>query len=140
MTRKQQKQEALKRMKKIGFMDDVIHQFKNEDVVFYSERQNNIFNAVLYWTSNDNELTKRIKEFEEKNNALVYHVQLTHMEFGEMYSFLFVSNYEEEWEYDMQDLEDGQCLAYVWNKTMNNCSEFGTIGIQPSMGGVVRTW
>lgn len=57
-----------------------------------------------------------------------------------MYSFLYVSEYIEEWKMDMEDLGDNQTLAYVVNTTMPDCSEFGTIGIEPSIGGLKRIW
>lgn len=41
---------------------------------------------------------------------------------------------------DMEDLGDNQTLAYVVNTTMPDCSEFGTIGIEPSIGGLKRIW
>lgn len=102
--REQQKQEAIKRMKKLGIME------------------------------------QPIKEFEEESNGLVYHVIKTQMNFGLMYSFLYVSEYIEEWKMDMEDLGDNQTLAYVVNTTMPDCSEFGTIGIEPSIGGLKRIW
>lgn len=68
------------------------------------------------------------------------HVIKTQMNFGLMYSFLYVSEYIEEWKMDMEDLGDNQTLAYVVNTTMPDCSEFGTIGIEPSIGGLKRIW
>lgn len=41
---------------------------------------------------------------------------------------------------DMEDLREGQALAYVVNMDMPDCSEFGTVGIKPSVGGLIRTW
>lgn len=62
------------------------------------------------------------------------------MNFGLMYSLLYVSEHIEEWKMDMEDLGDNQTLAYVVNTTMPDCSEFGTIGIEPSIGGLKRIW
>ena len=44
------------------------------------------------------------------------------------------------WCIDREDLASGQALAYVINKTMPDCSEFGSIGVEPCNGGIVRTW
>ena len=33
----------------------------------------------------------------------------------------------------------GRAFVYVVNKDMPDCSEFGTIGIRPLFGGVLRT-
>lgn len=38
------------------------------------------------------------------------------------------------------NLYTNQTLAYVVNTTMPDCSEFGTIGIEPSIGGLKRIW
>lgn len=81
-----------------------------------------------------------VPDFEKENNGLVYHVIKSHTTIGLMYSLLYVSEYEEEWEMDMEDLGTGHALAYVVNKDMPDCSEFGTIGIEPSIGGLRRTW
>ena len=80
---------------------------------------------------------EKIKAFEWRTGSLVYHVQLLHTDIGDMYSFLYVSNNPEEWEGDRLDLVHNQCFVYVWN---GDIEEYGTIGIKPSMGGVVRTW
>jgi len=56
-----------------------------------------------------------------------------------MYSLLYVSNHTEEWEMDRADIQEGRSFVYVVNKDMPDCSEFGTIGIRPLFGGVLRT-
>lgn len=81
-----------------------------------------------------------VDDFEKENNGLVYHVIKSRTNIGLMYSLLYVSEYEEEWKMDMEDLGTGQALAYVVNKDMPDCSEFGTIGIAPSIGGLRRIW
>lgn len=122
--REQQKQEAIKRMKKLGIMEQPIKEFEEEGKINLSEGP-----GLLYWLND-----------EEQSNGLVYHVIKTQMNFGLMYSFLYVSEYIEEWKMDMEDLGDNQTLAYVVNTTMPDCSEFGTIGIEPSIGGLKRIW
>ena len=133
----EQRNEALKRMKTLKMMEEVINNFINEGKVYYSERLDSRFNAILYWVSNNKELDKKIHKFEKDTGALVYHVQLLHTSIGDMYSFLYVSNNPEEWKMDNEDLKQGQCYVYVWN---GDIEEYGTIGIKPSLGGVVRLW
>ncbi len=60
-----------------------------------------------------NEELERIKEFEEKNNALVYTaIHSYYLELGKMTSYLFVSDFkDEEWEMDRADLKQGQSLV-----------------------------
>lgn len=55
-----------------------------------------------------------------------------------MYNFLFVSDYDEEWDMDNADISDGYVLAYVWNTTVDYFSEFGSIAVQDRFGGLVR--
>lgn len=132
-----QKAEAVKRMKMLKLDKSVIKEFLQDGTVFYSERQNNIFQAVLYYVSNDEQLARKVKEFEEEYNALVYHVQLTHTVYGKMYSFLYVSKSQDEWGLDIDDLEKDCCYAFVWN---NEIEDIGLIGVKSTMGGIVRTY
>ena len=132
-----QKAEAVKRMKMLKLDKSVIKEFLQDGTVFYSERQNSVFQAVLYYASNDEQLARKIKDFEEEYNALVYHVQLTHTVYGKMYSFLYVSKSQDEWELDIEDLKNNCCYAFVWN---NEIEEIGLIGVKSAMGGIVRTY
>lgn len=132
-----QKVEAVKRMKMLKLDNSVVKEFLQDGKVFYSERQNNIFQAVLYYVSDDEQLAKKVKEFEEEYNALVYHVQLTHTFYGKMYSFLYVSKSQDEWDYDIDDLKNNCCYAFVWN---NEIEEIGLICVESEMGGIVRTY
>lgn len=137
--KEKQKQEALKRMQMLQLMNEVRNDFKKTGRVYYSERQNSMFNAVLYWLDNNPEYVKIVKDFEKKHNALVYHCQLTHFEFGSCLSLLYVSGEEDEWQMENDDLSEGYPLAYVVSLDNESYSEFGSIGVRPSMGGIVRT-
>lgn len=140
-TKQEQKQEAVARMEKLQLSPNVIKDFVKTGRLYYSERLNRTFNAVLYWLDNNEEWTKRVQEFEEKNEVVVYHAQLTHFEFGDLLSLLFVGSEKDEWGYDRQDLENGQALAMVLNVDSDDdmYDEMGYIGIAPSMGGLTRT-
>jgi len=140
MDRTAKKAEAISRMKTLGILENVIKEFEEDDVLELSEYMGPMFPAVLYWTSNYAGLEEAIKEFEEKYDALVYHVQLSHLTFGDCYSFFYVSDHEDEWDFDRADLRAGFPLVYVWNATDPFCSEFGSIGIKPAMGGVERIY
>ena len=127
------KAEAIKRMKILGLFKPCIRAFEKYDEVQLTEP-----NGGLYEFGDNEELNAKIKEFEEEHNALVYHVIHNYTQFGELYSFLFVSDYEEEWEMDNEDVKDGYAVAYVWNKSDDWCSEMGSIVIQERFGGLVR--
>lgn len=124
--------EALLRMKKLKLHENVIHEFKSEGKINRSE-----FGGILYWL--DEKENGMVKEWEEETGNMVYHVIKNHTDLGVLYSFLYVSKYTEEWESDMADLEEGYAFVYVWVEDDPIFSEYGTIGIKPSIGGVRRT-
>ena len=127
-----QRTEALKRMELLKLHENVIDDFKEISLLNQSEH-----GGILYWV--EGEMEKRIREWEEKTGNLVYHVIHDYTEFGELLSLLYVSTYEDEWESDREDIQNGYALAYVMNLTDDWCSEYGSIGIRPQWGGVVRT-
>ena len=137
VSREIKKVEAINRMKELGLFAPCIKAFKNRDEVQLSEPT-----GGLYEFSSNKELTAKVQKFERKNNALVYHVIHTPMrldgEAMDMYNFLYVSDYQEEWEVDNADIKEGYVFAYVWNKTIDYFSEFGSIAVKGMFGGLVR--
>lgn len=127
-----QKQEAIERMKMLKIYSQAIKEFERENVINVSEH-----GGILFWL--DDEQQEMVKQFEEKYNAVVYHVIHNYTEFGELYSLLYVSQHENEWDYDKDDIKHNIALCYVVNKDEENFSEFGSIGIKPQYGGVIRT-
>ena len=127
-----QRTEALKRMELLKLHENVIDDFKEIALLNQSE-----LGGILYWV--EGEMEKKIREWEEKTGNLVYHVIHDYTEFGELLSLLYVSTYEDEWESDREDIQNGYARAYVMNLTDDWCSEYGSIGIRPQWGGVVRT-
>lgn len=132
MTKQQKKQEAIARMKMLKLHSNPIREFMEEDIINLSEH-----GGMLYWLNNKQ--TEYVKNFEEKYNSVVYHVIHSYTEFGELLAFLYVSDDEDEWEYDRANLKDGYACAYVENLDDGFCSEFGSIGIKSQLGGLVRT-
>jgi hypothetical protein len=133
----EKKTEAIACMKLIGIYSETIRQFEREDLVSVSEPP---FGAI-FWLND--EQRERVRKFEQEHNALVYHVIHSFTNFGELENYLFVSNYQEEWEYERESLsaKEKETLAYVNNLSMPDFSEFGTIGIEllPT-GGLKRKW
>ncbi len=125
------KQEALDRMKMLNLYPNIIKEFQQDNTVNMSEC------GFLYWL--DEEQTKMVSEFETEHNALVYHVIHNYTEFGELLTFFYVSDQEEEWEYDRADLKDGYACAYVKNLDEDAFSEFGSVAFKEQFGGLVRT-
>ena len=127
-----QKQEAIERMKMLKLFPNIIKEFDKEGIINMSEN-----GGYLYWLDSDQQAM--VDEFEAKHNALVYHIIHSYTQFGEMYALLYVSDDEDEWGYDKDDIRCGCILAYVKNVTDDMCSEFGSIGVRPQYGGLVRT-
>lgn len=143
--RQLQKAEAIKRLELLKLLPNVITDFKNNDTVYYSERQNKIFDGILYWISNNEGYERLVKEFEENYDALVYHAQLTRFSYGLCLSMLFVSKYQEEWEMEREAITnpyDGviDTYAYVANLNEPDFSEIGRIGIIRKNGGISRVY
>ena len=131
----EKKAEALWRMKKLGIFPGTMKQFEKQGYVSISEPPFGAF----YWAEGED--LKRIREFEKEHNALVYVVVRSYMEFGKMDAYLYVSDYPDEWRQDNMDLENREPIAYVYNHDMPDCSEFGCIGIAPTIAaGLRRTW
>lgn len=131
----EKKKEAIKRLKKLRVYEEVIEQFEKEGLINMSEPT---FGAC-YWPT-DNELAM-IREFEQEHNAVVYHVIRSFMEFGTCDCYLFVSDYEEEWEQEVEYTKRGSAFVYVYNHDEPAFSEFGSVGIKLTpAGGLARTW
>lgn len=140
-----QKEEAIKRLELLKLHPNVLNEFKKKGTVYYSERQNKIFDGILYWVSNEKEYEQVIKEFEKTRHALVYHAQLTRFNFGLCLSLLFISQYPEEWEQDREDLmPDSNGImypyAYAYNLDIPDYSDLGKIGIVRKNGGISRVY
>ena len=136
VSREIKKVEAINRMKELGLFAPCIKAFKRDEVQLSEPT------GGLYEFGSDKELTAKVQEFEKENNALVYHVIHTPVmidgEVMDMYNFLYVSDYQEEWEVDNADIKEGYVFAYVWNKTIDYFSEFGSIAVKGMFGGLVR--
>ncbi len=132
-TLEERKIKALEFMKKLDIYKPYIKGFrKNNEVCFFEG-----FGG--FWTWQDEELQNKIKKLEEKYNCTVYAVTHEYTDFGELYDFLIVTDYKEEWN-DLLTNVQGRfyAFAYVWNKTDNDLSEFGTISLQSFGGGIRR--
>lgn len=123
--------EALLRMKNLKLHENVINEFKETGKINLSEN-----GGILYWLNDDE--NNMVRQWEKETGNLVYHVIKNNMEFGLCYSFLYVSPYADEWLNDDEDLKEGYPIVYVKNVTDNTCSEYGSIGIKSSIGGLVR--
>lgn len=127
----EKKAEAKSRLITLKVLPNVIREFDEENKVNASE------DGILYWLTDEEK--KIVKDFENEHNAVVYHCIRNNTEFGKLLALLYVSDSSEEWQYDNDDLSSGYAFAYVHNFDEPLFSEFGSIGIAPRFGGILRT-
>lgn len=133
MNKSEMKKIAIEHLKALNIYRPYIAEFRKNGTVTMFERFGGYYiNEMNGYT----ELESRIKEFERDYDALVYAVTHEYLEFGECYTFLYVDKNDP----NNLTINDGlyYVYAYVWNKTMEYCSEFGSVGIQSAYGGIVR--
>ena len=133
ITRDIKKEKAIELMKKLDIYKPYIKGFKNEDTVCYFE------NYGGYWAWQEPDLIEKVKQLEEEHNCLVYAITHEYTGIGEMYSFLIITDYEEEWDTLLEKYGNQYyAFTYVWNKDDEECSEFGTIALSSFGGGIRR--
>ena len=133
MKPEERKIKAIELLKELDIYEPYIEGFEQENNVCFFER----FGG--YWVYQEPEILKKMKEIEEKFNCTVYAITHEYTEFGECYSFMLVTRYKYEW--DNLLFKDGStfyAFSYVWNKTYEDFSEFGTIGVRSFGGGITR--
>lgn len=97
-TREEMKVEALERMKDLSIHENAISEFKDKDKLNKSEK------GILFWVSDEEE--KMVRDWEKSTGNVVYHAIYNVFEFGRCLSLLYVSEYDEEWEYDREDMKE----------------------------------
>lgn len=86
----------------------------------------------------DDKLKNMIKDVETEHDIIVFHVVDGFVMGMHCYSMLCVCKYPEEYEMNEEDLKDGYAFSYVLNVDAPDCSEFGTICVKPTFGGLRR--
>ena len=127
------KEKAIEFLKKMDIYKLYIKGFEEKGSVCFFK------NYGGYWIDQEPELYAKMKEIENKYQCRVYAVTHEFTDFGELYDFLIVTNYPEEW--DTLVYSQGNrhtAFAYVWNKDDDWCSEFGSITVQSFGGGIKR--
>lgn len=128
------RQKAKELLEELQIYKPYIDGFFNENKVCYYER------FAGFWVEQEPEVEKKMREIENKYDCVCYAITHEYLEFGECWSFLLVTDYEDEW-------EDILCkagrnayyaFAYVWNKDDEDCSELGSVAVQSFGGGLRR--
>lgn len=129
----ERKTKAIELLKKLDIYAPYVEGFEEKDMVCFFER----FGG--YWVFQEPEVEQKMRAIEEQFGFTVYAITHEYTEFGECYSFLYVSKYKEDWKYTLtSDHGTYYAFAYVWNKTYEECSELGTIGVRSFGGGITR--
>lgn len=127
------KKKAIELMKKMDIYKPYIRGFEESNKICFFEQYGG------YWAEQEPALYEKIKEFEKEYDCIVYAVTHELTEVGELFDFLIVTDNPDEWD-DIVYSEGNRHMvyAYVWNKTDDFCSEFGSITIQSFGGGIKR--
>ena len=133
MTLEQRKTKAVELLYKLDIYEPYIQDFINDNQVCLFE------NYGGYWVFQEPDVYNKMLEIESEFNCTVYAITHEFTSFGECYSFLYVSQYKNEWPYSLVT-ENGihYASAYVWNKTYEECSELGIVGVRSFGGGITR--
>ena len=131
--KQKQKAKAIEIMKQMDIYTPYIEGFDKKDQVCFFEQ----FGG--FWVYQEPEVEAKMKKLEKEYGCTVYAITHEFTAFGECYSFLLVSKYEEEWEMCVVSEKDKHsAFAYVWNKDDDWCSEFGTVVVISFGGGIKR--
>ncbi len=141
---KKQKEEAIKRLHilvKMG-LHPVVAENLEHGLITVSDCQIHNY-PILYDFSSDNNIDpywiEKVKEVSDKHRIYVYHIIHCYTTFGELLNLLYVASHKEEWEMEREELKEGYTTSYVINLNIPEYSEFGSIGIKTTMGGITRT-
>ncbi len=129
-----QKEKAMECLQQLDICDNFIQWFDEDNYVVLFD----LFIGEPLISYPD--VVDKIKEVEKQYGCLVYAVTHGCYSFGECYSFLMVSKYEEDWQHCLRRIDNDtfSASAYVWNKTDECCSEFGYISVCCNYGGILR--
>ena len=124
-----QKDEAVMRMQQMELREDIWLKFADDGVVTLCE------NGQCHPISK--ELEDDIRRFEQEHEATVFLAVRMSTTLGVLDALLFVGKYEEEWELEREDLEDGYAMTYTINHDYPDCSEMGSISFRVTDDGVI---
>lgn len=122
---------ALFLLRSLDVSPGLIEGFRKTNIPIYFEKG---FNKPL-----TGGLLKRVRSFENDRGVLVYAVIHAPMSFGLTFNFLYVSNYEEDWEIDYKHTINCDFVSsYALNVVYEHCSEIGRIAVTSLFGNLLR--
>ena len=133
MNKQARKEQAIKYLQQLDIYKPYIDGFEKEDQVCVFEHY------AGFWVYQYPEIEAKMKAIEKQFGCTVYAITHEFMPFGECYSFLFVSQYKDEWDMLLHsDKNKHSIYAYVWNKSDEWCSELGSVAVISGLGGITR--
>lgn len=129
------KNEAVERMQLLRLDKNIIHNFQQNDLVWLSN-----FPECFEVTKDHDFVNHVIQKLKNQYDTLVYHIIFSSTDFGNLLSFLTVSPYPEEWEFEKEDIRSGIVFSWVENISNPVFSEFGSISIESNHGILTRTY
>ena len=134
MTKQAKKNKAIELMKTLDIYEPYIQGFEQSDKVCFYE----MFGG--YWVEQEKEIYDKMKQLKNKYKCVVYAITHEFTDFGELYDFLIVPKYKSDWKGLLYRQSNNEFIAYayVWNRTDDLCSEFGSIVVQSFGGGIRR--
>lgn len=134
MERQAKKDKAIELMKQLGIYEPYIDGFKDEDKVCFFEMYGG------FRVYQEPEIEAKMREIEREYKCVVYAITHEFTVFGELYDFLIVPNHKDDWDNIIfrQSKIEHIVFAYVWNKSEDLYSEFGSIGVKSFGGGIRR--
>ena len=134
MERQAKKDKAIELMKQLDIYQPYIDGFKEQDKVCLYEKY------AGFWVEQDPEVENKMKELEAEYKCVVYAITHEIANIGEVYNFLIVPHHKSDWGYLLDKLSKNEYIAfaYVWNKSYEYDSEFGSIVVKAFGGGIRR--
>ena len=134
--RQEQNAQAIQWLKDLEIFKPYVNDYKKDNeknVVMFEQ-------FVGFWVWQYKEVFEKMLLIEKEYNCKVYAITHEITNIGEMYSFLIVPRHKEDWEHSLIKVGKNvaYAYAYVWNKSYEYDSEFGTIGVQYALGGLRR--
>ena len=127
------KREAIRRMELLKLDAQTVREFEQDGSVSLSQQ----IGDQIFLQPSDDEISARVKRFEQGYKCLVYHVLWADSPMvGECWSLLFVSPASSDWNSERKYIESsGLVYAYVESEMEDGVSE---IMVQPQDGSLIR--
>ena len=137
LTREQQRSIAIKALEQLNIYKPYVKKFESDGTVTLFQRY-----AGYYVDDTQNQdVLKIIRDFEQETGSLVYAVTEEYFEFGHCYTLLCVSKYAEDARYTLEDtLQPDKFIAFSWvhNASEPTFSEYGSVVVHSALGGIRR--